>query len=145
MGKHLQFLEKKGSLDILYKLKESPKSFNELEESIGMSPNTILARLREAQKFGMVEEKLIREKEGRSKIKYALTKKGYDVSDNFRNIANKYMHLREEIQELEGEKRSKEKEMKEILSSFQGSKAIVNMTGVKIKTRGNVTLKTQSK
>ncbi len=54
------FIQKKGSIDILLQLEESPKSFNELEEALKLSPNTILSRLREAQKLGLVKEDLLR-------------------------------------------------------------------------------------
>jgi len=118
MGKIQEFLEKRGSLDILFNLAEEEKSFNELE-SLSLSPNTVLSRLREAQTLGLIEEKLLRQKEGRSKIKYGLTKKGKEITDTSKTIKKDYLKLREEINKLEEEIRKKEEEIKTLLSSLQ--------------------------
>jgi len=115
-----EFLKKRGSIDILFNLAEEEKSFNELE-SLNLSPNTVLSRLREAQTLGLIEEKLLRQKEGRSKIKYALTKKGKEIMDASKTIKKDYLKLREEINKLEEETRKKEEEIKTLLSSLQRS------------------------
>lgn len=122
MTKIQDFLERKGGLDILYKLAEGKKSFNELE-SLNLSPNTILSRLREAQALGLIEEKLLRQKEGRSKIKYTLTKKGKKIIEACKSIKKDYLKLREEINNLEEKTRKKEEEIKTLLSSLQRSVA----------------------
>jgi DNA-binding HxlR family transcriptional regulator len=115
-----EFLEKRGSIDILFNLAEEEKSFNELE-SLNLSPNTVLSRLREAQALNLIEEKLLRQKEGRSKIKYVLTKKGKEIMDVSKSFKKDYLKLREEINGLEENIRKKEEEIKTLLSSMQRS------------------------
>lgn len=55
----LEFLDAKGSLDVLFQLANREKSFNELKEVFTLSPNTVLDRLREAQSLDLIKEELL--------------------------------------------------------------------------------------
>lgn len=114
------FFEKKGSIDILHFL-ETPRSFSELEEATSMSPNTVSSRLREAQKLGFVEEKLMGKTNDRFRAKYVLTKKGRKMIKSSKKTVIKYMQLRSKIQDLEQKRKEKEKEMEKLLSSLKSS------------------------
>jgi len=106
----------KGLLDVLMMLETEEKSFTELK-ALDISPNTVLSRLREAQKKGLVEQKLFPVKGKKPRIKYVLTKQGKEVLTMFESIREKYVDLRTELQSLQEEVRKKEKEMKYLLSS----------------------------
>lgn len=137
------FLEAKGSLDILFKLAEKEKSFNELEEALGLSPNTVLLRLREAQSLELIKEELFKDS-GRSKIKYTLTDTGKELLNSLKTVKEDYLNLRKDVGKLEEEKRQKETEIRELLSSVQGSTAIVSIKDSKIKNTGNLTIMASS-
>lgn len=106
----------KGLLDVLMMLDTGEKSFMELK-ALDISPNTVLSRLREAQKKELVEQKLFPRKGKKPRIKYVLTKQGKEVLTMFESIREKYVDLRTELQSLQEEVRKKEKEMKYLLSS----------------------------
>jgi len=113
------YLQRKGSIDLLFELENMPKSFNELEETLRFSPNTILSRLREAQRLGLIKEELFREKSGRARIKYKLTDKGKNLLKELKKIKNKYLELVKEISTIEKAKKKKEAELEELISSLK--------------------------
>jgi len=129
------FLGLKGAFDILFELGKKEGSFNELENMLNLSPNTVLARIREARDLGLVEERLFGGN-GRSKIKYVLTKRGRDVLGASNSLRGTYLKLRGRIDELEEERKEKEKEIKKLLSSLQSSQAIIRISGSKIVKKG---------
>jgi len=107
----------KGLLDVLMALEENEKSFTELR-SLGLSPNTLLARLREAQAKGLVLQELVPVKGKRPRIKYKLTREGKDTLKMYASVREKYTELKMELQQLQEEVRKKEKELKYLLLSF---------------------------
>jgi len=113
------YIQRKGSIDLLFELENMPKSFNELEETLRFSPNTILSRLREAQRLGLIKEELFREKSGRARIKYKLTDKGKNLLKELKKIKNKYLELVKEISTIEKAKKKKEAELEELISSLK--------------------------
>jgi len=112
------FLEKKGGLDIFFMLAHGPKTFDELQ-SLNLSPNTILWRLREARTLDIVEQRLMSVERGRSKIKYHLTKRGEEILKVSMPIKKDYIGLREEINRLEEEIRKREDKIKNLLFPLQ--------------------------
>ena len=114
-------ITEKGFVDILLMLEDEPKSFSELK-AIGFSPNTILLRLRNAQKQGLIKEELSPQGGKKSRIKYTLTNKGRDDLENFLPIKSKYLDLKEDIDGLEREIRAKEQNIKYLLTSISKSK-----------------------
>jgi len=110
----------KGLLDVLMMLEEGEKSFTELK-ALDLSPNTVLARLREAQERGLVNQKLFPRKGRKPKIKYVLTREGKEVLKMYESIRERYTELKAELQNLQEEVRKKEKEMKYLLSSAKES------------------------
>lgn len=110
----------KGLLDMLIILEDGEKSFTELK-GMKMSPNTVLSRLREAQRMGLVDQKLFKIKGRRSRIKYALTKEGEETLQMYHSIRERYKQLNVELQSLKEEVKKKEKEMKYLLSSSSES------------------------
>lgn len=107
---------RKGLLDVLMMLETGEKSFTELK-TLDLSPNTVLSRLREAQKKGFVDQKLFPRKGRKPRIKYVLTEEGEKVLKMYESIRERYTELRAELQNLQEEARKKEKEMKYLLSS----------------------------
>lgn len=107
---------RKGLLDVLMMLETGEKSFTELK-TLDLSPNTVLSRLREAQKKGLVDQKLFPRKGRKPRIKYILTEEGEKVLKMYESIRERYTELRAELQNLQEEARKKEKEMKYLLSS----------------------------
>ena len=106
----------KGLLDILMALEGGEKSFTELK-ALKFSPNTILLRLREAQKMDLVDQRLFEIEGRRPRIKYALTKEGKEMLQIYQSIRGRYKELNAELQSLKKEVKKKEKEMKYLLSS----------------------------
>jgi len=107
----------KGLFDVLLALEKGEKSFTELKK-IGLSPNTLLARLREAQEKGLIVQKLVPIKGKRPRIKYELTKEGKETLKMYESVRERYLELKMELQRLQQEVRKKEKEMKYLLSSL---------------------------
>ncbi len=107
---------RKGLLDVLMMLETGEESFTELK-TLDLSPNTVLSRLREAQKKGFVDQKLFPRKGRKPRIKYVLTEEGEKVLKMYESIRERYTVLRAGLQNLQEEARKKEKEMKYILSS----------------------------
>lgn len=140
------FLGLKGAFDILFKLSEKEGSFNDLKNMLNLSPNTVLARIRAARDLRLVEEKLFGGN-GRSKIKYVLTKKGKDVLEASNSLRGTYLKLRGRIDELEEGRKEKEKEIKKLLSSLQSSQAIIRISGSKVvkKGKGDLVIKAETK
>jgi len=106
---------KKGLLDVLMMLENGEKAFAELK-ALDLSPNTVLSRLREAQKRGLVDQKLFPRRGRKPRIKYVLTKEGEDALRMYEAIRERYTELRAELQNLQEEVRKKEKQMKYLLS-----------------------------
>lgn len=107
----------KGLLDVLMALEKNEKSFTELK-SLDLSPNTLLARLREAQEKGLVMQELVPVGDKRPRIKYKLTNDGKDTLKMYSSVREKYTELKMELQQLQEEVRKKEKELKYLLLSF---------------------------
>jgi DNA-binding HxlR family transcriptional regulator len=123
------FLAERGALDVLFRLAERPLGFNELKASIHISPNTLLARIKEATKFGLVEETLVRT-EKRSLIKYKLTREGRKTIDGLGNIKKKYLEIKAELDKIKSSENEKEKELEEVLSSkIKSNVSISNVKG----------------
>ena len=106
----------KGLLDLLVMLEDGPKTFSQLKV-LNLSPSTILSRLREAQEMGLVDQKLYPKKGKRSEIRYLLSKDGVEMLKMYGSIRDRYTQLRMELQSLQEEIRTKEKEMKFLLST----------------------------
>ena len=123
------FLAERGALDVLFKLSEKSMGFNELKTSIRVSPNTLLARIKEATKLELIEETLIRT-ERRSLIKYKLTKEGKKTIDGLGNIKKKYLEIKTELDKIKSSENEKERELKEVLSSkIRSNVSIHNVKG----------------
>ncbi len=113
-----EFIRKKGSLDILFQLEKASKSFNELEETLGLSPNTLTSRLKEARELALIKEELSREEGGRAKIKYVLTEKGKKAVKKLEGLREKYQNIRKEILKLEAQLKEKENLLKKLISRW---------------------------
>lgn len=101
-----EYFKKKGGLDLLAELSEGIKSFNDLEDALPLSPNTVLSRLREAQDLGLVGARAEGGR-GKPRILYELTKTGEEALEPFQPILETYLERREELEQLE--ERAKEK------------------------------------
>jgi len=110
----------KGMLDILICLRDDARSFNDLKR-LNLSPNTILARLREAQEKGFVRQRLYPRKGKKAKIKYDLTDEGELMLKDYESIIDRYLELSRELAELEKKLREKEREKKYLLLSSEKS------------------------
>lgn len=106
---------KKGMLDLLMTLKGGEMSFIELK-TLKMSPNTILARLREAQRLNAVRGVLIERGNKKSLLKYSLTKKGRELLAAHDPIKADYLRLGKEIDKLEKDAEKKKQKIKLLLS-----------------------------
>ena len=111
-----KFLKERGALDLLFQLSKNPKGFNELKTGINISPNTLLARIKDATSLGLIEEALVRTNK-RSLIKYKLTEKGKKTINELDNIKKKYTEIKNELDNIKKLKDEKEKELGDILSS----------------------------
>ena len=116
-----EFLEKKGAADLMFELSESPKTFNELVESLDLGPNTVLSRLREAQKLGLVEEKLTRKESGRPSISYEITETGKKKIKDLEIIKKDYIKLRDKLKKMKSEERETEEKINTILSTAKSN------------------------
>ena len=104
----------RGMLDVLMALKDEAKSFNDLR-TLRLSPNTILARIREAQEQGLVHQKLHPRTGRKPRIRYELTKQGRDMLKQYSLIIDDYVKLKQEFDELEKRAQEKEKDMRYLL------------------------------
>mgnify|MGYP001083721838 CR=1 FL=1 len=111
-------VEEKGFFDILLMLDEGAKTFIELK-SLGLSPNTILHRLREAQEMGLVQEQLVPQKGKRSQIAYILTAQGKDLVMKYLPVKTKYLSLKEELDNLTKQGEKIEHNMRFLLASVR--------------------------
>ena len=109
-------------LDLLLTLNGGSKTFNELK-NLNMSPNTVLARLRNAQTNGWVKDELVRHKDTKSKIAYSLTKEGESAVLKYHFILPQYNELRKELKNLQRKVKEKEKKVRYILSSVKVGKS----------------------
>lgn len=116
-----EFLKEKGALDLIFQLSKSSLGFNELKKVISGSPNTLLLRLKESARLGLIEETLVKTGK-RPLIKYRLTKEGKIVVGELSGIEKKYSEIKKQINEAEETKKKKEKELRQILP---GPKKIV--------------------
>lgn len=140
-----KFLLERGGLDLLFLLSNSPLGFNELKGKIRISPNTLLIRIKNATKLGLVAETLVKTNR-RSLIKYTLTKDGQKELNSLKNIKRKYEKLKELLNEQEEKKRDTETEIKELLSSINKTKKPnINISSNKISRSKNVNINIENK
>jgi len=112
-------LLKEGTFDLLLMLSEGPRSFIELRRG-GHSPNTILARLREVQRRGLVESKLFLVKRGRKpRIKYILTAEGQKIVGRYMPVKTSYLELKRDIEYLEDRIHEQKQALKLLLASMK--------------------------
>lgn len=110
---------KEGTIDILLMLDKKPRSFNELKK-IKHSPNTILRRLREAQKGNLVKSQLFSTNRGKKPIiRYVLTPKGKELLTHFIPVKRDYLEITKTIKELGEKIKKQKKELKLLLSSVE--------------------------
>ena len=119
--------EKSGAM-VLILLSDKDLSFNELKAAIKASPNTVLARLREAMQIGIAEEKLVRTGR-RALIKYTLTREGREFVNNLNDFKKHFTAVNEELNKIKEEEQKKETEIAEILSSMRQSANLVSING----------------
>lgn len=139
-----KFLTQKGALDLLFQLEAKPKGFNELKLDMHGSPNTLLARIKEATKLGLIEESLVRTNH-RSLIKYTLTKEGRKELNSFGPIKGRYEKLKELLKEQENKKSNTEREINELLSSITKTRVNTSISNNKISKSKNVNIKIENK
>jgi DNA-binding HxlR family transcriptional regulator len=134
-----EFIAEKGSLDLLFRLSTKEQSFTDLKISIKMSPNTVLARLRDATKLGLVEEKLFKTA-GRALIKYILTAEGRKTVTSLGSVKRDYEKLKKELDELKDSEKEKEAKITQLLSSSKATSTKISISGNKIIKSKNVKL-----
>ena len=134
-----EFIAEKGSLDLLFRLSTKEQSFTDLKISIKMSPNTVLARLRDATKLGLVEEKLFKTA-GRALIKYILTAEGKKTVTSLGSVKRDYEKLKKELDELKDSEKEKEAKITQLLSSSKATSTKISISGNKIIKSKNVKL-----
>ncbi len=105
----------KGLLDVLLELQEGGKTFLELKSAVGISPNTVLKRLRELERKGWVLQILSQDEGKRRKMRYVLTEEGLGVLSQYASIVERYSKLREKTYRLRAVTRTTEKEIKYLL------------------------------
>lgn len=113
----VRVIRKESMIDLLLAL-EKDKSFIELKACLNMSPNTILARLREAQKDNLVDQIFIKRENKKPIVKYTLTEKGRETLALFIPFKTDFLSLKKELNELENKVRQKKKNIKLLLSSI---------------------------
>ncbi len=134
------FLSERGALDLLFSLSNDPLGFNELKERINISPNTLLTRIKEAAKLGLVEETLVRT-ERRSLIKYTITKDGKKELESLKSIKDRYEKLNKLLKEQDEKKNNIQKEITELLSSInKTNRTDITISGNKITKSKNVNI-----
>jgi DNA-binding HxlR family transcriptional regulator len=77
--------------NVLLELRQSPKSFNEIKERLGISPHTLNRRIKELLKYNLIEAIVVQEK-GENRIKYRLTSKAKEIiplAEEFINLSIK--------------------------------------------------------
>lgn len=134
-----KFVFERSSAMILILLSEKDLSFNELKNSIKASPNTVLARLREAMQIGIVEEKLVKTGK-RALIKYTLTKEGGDFVKNLKDFKGHFITVNKELDEIKEKEKKKEIEINELLSSLQKSSGINVISNSKLVSKGDMNI-----
>jgi len=100
--RYSSFIGKRGSIEVLLELSKEPRSFNELKK-LRLSPNTVLARLREAQKLGLAEVVPV-SSEKRTLVKYDLSKEGQALVSKFDIAVTQYTKLQGQLKELSQKK-----------------------------------------
>lgn len=74
------FLERVGGLAVLAQLSQQPCSFDELEDALAVSVNTLNERLGDATDLDLVTKEVDEEQEGQDVV-YVLTSKGRNVCE----------------------------------------------------------------
>ena len=137
-----KWLFERGGALLLIRLSEKDMSFNELKTAMKLSPNTVLSRLREATRIGIVEEKLVKT-EKRSLIKYTLTKEGRAFFDDLRDFKKHFIIVNEELDKIKEEEKKKEAQLNEVLSSLQKSSSNINIENSKLAAKGDINVKSE--
>ena len=120
MNDEIEFIKRKGGIDILCELSNGKKSFNELK-NVGVSPSTLSERLKEALDLKLIEqvvEQRLTQKTLKPKIYYRLTEKGKEILKMIEPIRDDYLRLRDEIKRLKEEIRKKEKELDKLFENL---------------------------
>jgi DNA-binding HxlR family transcriptional regulator len=133
-----EFLKMKGAVDLLFELNGGSKTFNELVDSIKLGPNTVLSRLRAAQRLGLAEEKLARKESGRPSITYTITAEGKKSISNLQSIQKEYKRLKEELGKIKESEKEKEARITQLLSSSKATDTKISISGNKITKSKNV-------
>ena len=92
----LTLLNKKHFCDILVSIERAPKSFNELEKTLGSYPDTLNARIKEMVTHGLIES-IIDATDGKNRIKHRLTPKGQKLMPDIRDFIEHAEKLEAEI------------------------------------------------
>ena len=79
-------------------LMKNQMSYNDIKSRVKASPNTIVSRLREFEKLGIIRSS-IRTVGNRKRIEYKLTLKGKEIA----KISSQIGQLNQKIQEILGE------------------------------------------
>ncbi len=83
----LNLLGKKWVALIIYTLHEGPMKFSQIEKYIPkLSARLLTERLKELEKLSIIKKAVLTD-DG-IKIKYELTRKGYDLADSFKQLEN---------------------------------------------------------
>lgn len=111
-------LKKKGMLEILYDLREEgERTFTDIMNAVRLSMSAIVARLREAEAYGLIERNAGLN-EGKVRVVYALTRKGKDVLSKILED-KKVEELVRTCRELKKESSEKEEELSKFLSKLK--------------------------
>jgi DNA-binding HxlR family transcriptional regulator len=116
VGDPVAFVAQRGFMEVLFGLENGHKGFNDLK-TLGLAPNTVLSRLRQAQRLGLVENRLDTKRASRARITYALTPRGRQFVGRFASVKGRFMRLQTELESLEKNRRTTENHMKFLLSS----------------------------
>jgi len=81
LGEEIEnYLTSKGVDEILAELSEEPKTFSELDDSIGISPATLSKKLEKGVRSGILSEDITRQKQLDGDIR---KKKQYSIDDDY--------------------------------------------------------------
>lgn len=89
----LKLLYKKHFCDILILLERAPMSFNGLEKTVGVYPDTLNKRLKEMLKYGLIEP-IVDVVDGKNRVKHRLTAKGQQLIPTLKE----FIKLAEELE-----------------------------------------------
>ncbi len=71
----MYLLHKKFLIDIIIALKDAPLAFNEIQSRLKIYSDTLSRRLKELEKFRIIEASITQEEKGK-RVRYRLTEKG---------------------------------------------------------------------